>query len=69
MTKNLEEQKYVVTLDDDPMVASLISKIIMIKSISFEKTDKLLRNIEKLNPEAAFIDINLGIFPTTETRL
>lgn len=61
MTKNLEEQKYVVTLDDDPMVASLISKIIMIKSISFEKTDKLLRNIDKLNPEAAFIDINLGL--------
>lgn len=53
--------RYSVTLDDDPMIYRLISKITGVNSLPFSDPDALLRRAPGLAPEAAFVDIMLGM--------
>ena len=59
------ESKYTITLDDDPMVHRLITKVTGVQSLPFAHPDALLNQSQRLQPIAAFIDIFLGFDEAT----
>lgn len=57
--------RYTVTLDDDPSIHRVIEKILGIKSKTFLSAEELLSKASQLTPIAAFIDIHLGMNPVS----
>lgn len=55
-----EQEKYTVTLDDDPMVHKIIEKSTDFKSLMFDNPEELDKQSAKMKPVAAFVDIDLG---------
>tara|TARA_B100001094_G_scaffold332951_1_gene407500 strand:+ start:367 stop:1074 length:708 start_codon:yes stop_codon:yes gene_type:complete len=55
-----QDNHYTVTLDDDPMVHSIIEKATSMKSLFFNNPDNLHEELDNLKPLAIFIDIHLG---------
>ncbi len=51
--------RYTVTLDDDPVMASVIEETLGIKNFAFSATEPLLECAEFMAPVGAFIDIHL----------
>lgn len=62
----MSQEIYTITLDDDPMVAKILSKAVGINSLPFTTISGLLSRADRYDPVAAFIDIHLG---TEETGL
>ncbi len=62
MTNTLDN-RYTVTLDDDPMVPRMIQKALGLKTVAFTSAEKLLAAVDSYQPVAAFIDIHLGTEP------
>jgi len=54
------EKRYVIVLDDDPLIPKLLEKIIAIKCVWFSSIDELVQTRQKWAPSAVFIDIHLG---------
>lgn len=53
-------ENYTITLDDDPTVSRIIEQATKMKTHAFTTTRELLNNLEKLQPVAVFVDIELG---------
>jgi DNA-binding response OmpR family regulator len=53
--------KYTITLDDDPLIAKLISRITGINSLPFTSGSLLLKRAKSYFPVAAFIDVHVGV--------
>ncbi len=58
--KFAEEHNYAVVLDDDPMVAQVIERILDMPVRAFFSTQDLRKSFGDLQPFAAFIDIHLS---------
>jgi two-component system KDP operon response regulator KdpE len=58
---SLNFNKYTLTLDDDAMVGKVIEKVTGIRTVAFLSSKDLIERLGKLQPIAAFIDINLGL--------
>ncbi|MCX6127551.1 MAG: response regulator transcription factor [Proteobacteria bacterium] len=69
---------YIVTLDDDPVMARIIEETLGLKNFSFTSSQELVASAPELSPVGAFIDIHLkgecgldiipklrGLWPTT----
>jgi len=56
--KNLT--KYTITLDDDPTVHKIITKMTGINSLPFTNPEKVIGKHASYNPVAIFVDIHLG---------
>lgn len=52
---------FIVTLDDDPSVSRLLEKATGLRSVSFSSGRELCAVADKYNPLAAFVDIHLGV--------
>lgn len=52
-------KKYTITVDDDPMISSLIQKFTGLKTISYTNADEFLAKAETHKPVACFIDVHL----------
>ena len=50
---------YIVTLDDDPVMAKIIEETLRIKNFSFASSGPLLACAAEMSPIGAFIDIHL----------
>ncbi len=55
----VQEVSYVLTLDDDPLVAKLIEKTLALPTLNFENPNDLVSKLPSLNPRAIFLDIHL----------
>lgn len=55
-----DNEKYTVTLDDDPMVHKIVEKSTGFKSLMFDNPEELSKKCSKITPVAAFVDIHLG---------
>lgn len=69
------KQAHTVTLDDDPLVSTLIQQILGINTIAFENITHLQQSSLELNPVGVFVDIHLAngecgleILPTLRER-
>ena len=54
----VQEVSYVLTLDDDPLVAKLIEKTLALPTLNFENPNDLVSKLPSLNPRAIFLDIH-----------
>ncbi len=59
--KSAANRRYVVVLDDDPLVSRIIEKSLDLKSVHFDSGKTLLAEAWRYHPVAAFIDIHLGV--------
>jgi DNA-binding response OmpR family regulator len=55
------QNRYTITLDDDPMVYRLLESMLDTKSLPFFSSSELLANLSKYRPVAVFVDIHLGV--------
>ncbi len=55
----LHEDKYTITLDDDPTVAQLIAGFTQLHSHSFANAEEMLAKAASLSPLAVFVDVHL----------
>lgn len=59
MKKNAS-RRYVVVLDDDPLIGRIIEKALDLKCIAFTSVKKLMEEAWRYHPVAGFIDIHVG---------
>jgi len=52
---------HIVVLDDDRQICRILEKILGVRGFPFEDAKQLIESAEKFQPEAAFIDIHLGL--------
>lgn len=55
------QDDYVITLDDDPMIGSIIEKSLGIRTIKLSTSRELLAGATQFKPLAVFVDIHLGV--------
>lgn len=55
-----ESLPYIVTIDDDPVICSLLETIVNLKSFSFPTVTELLAKKDLLKPVGVFVDIHLA---------
>lgn len=51
--------RYTITLDDDPLIAKVVSRMTGITSLPFTSIEALLKRAHSYQPVAAFVDVNL----------
>jgi DNA-binding response OmpR family regulator len=54
------QNRYSITLDDDPMVYRLIESMTDIKSLPFSVRGKLSSSLSQYRPVVVFVDVHLG---------
>lgn len=55
-----EKTNYTLTLDDDPLVPKIIEKALSLPTLAFSSESELRPQLEKLSPNAVFIDVHLA---------
>lgn len=55
------QNRYSITLDDDPMVYRLVESMTDIKSLPFFSARQLLSSLSQHRPVAVFVDVHLGL--------
>lgn len=55
----MTDQKYTITLDDDPLIARIIEKMTTLTNLPFVSAERLLSRAKEYHPVAAFIDVHL----------
>lgn len=54
------KNRFVITLDDDPLVSPIIEQALDVTSIAFSSTEDLLKHSLPTNPLAVFVDLHLN---------
>lgn len=54
------QNRYTITLDDDPMVHRLVEAMLDIRSLPFFNAKEMLANLTHYRPVAVFVDVHLG---------
>jgi DNA-binding response OmpR family regulator len=57
--KDLSQIPYIVTLDDDPVMARIIEETLGLKNFAFTQSEQLLECAGEMSPVGAFVDIHL----------
>lgn len=55
------QNRYTITLDDDPMIAKFIARATGINSLPFTNGETLLKRAHSYHPVAVFVDVHLDI--------